>query len=192
VSSALIILLRSELARRFRRISRFGAVSLEGATRGGSRKVGQRRVIRRPCWRLRHCGRAQLSRARRGDRLAHIIDSLKEDRVVFVTVVAVMCHLLAGTSECREEVVTDSNMTVGLTVMGCMVGAQASLAKWKSEHPIYRREEYRIERYKCVPGQYKPLARAWFANSWQARSAIPLSWARRLAILGCGPFWFAD
>ena len=79
---------------------------------------------------------------------------------MFVTVVAVVCHLLAGASECREEIVTDSNMTSGLTLMDCMVGAQAPLAKWKSEHPIYRRAEYRIERYKCVPGQYKPLARA--------------------------------
>ena len=76
---------------------------------------------------------------------------------MFVTVVAVMCHLAAGGSACQEEIVTDSDMTVGLTFMDCLAAAQAPLAKWKSEHPIFQREEYRIARYKCVPGHYRPL-----------------------------------
>ena len=76
---------------------------------------------------------------------------------LFVTVVAVMCHLLGAGAEpvCIEEIVTDSAMTEGLTFMSCMVGAQAPLAKWKSEHPIYRAEKWTIGRYKCVPGRYE-------------------------------------
>jgi hypothetical protein len=79
---------------------------------------------------------------------------------MFVTVVAVLCHLLVGNSICEEQIVTDSNLTSGLTFMDCMAGAQAPLAKWKGEHPIYRSDAYRIERYKCVPGHYELRGRA--------------------------------
>lgn len=79
---------------------------------------------------------------------------------MFVTVVAVLCSLLAGAQVCQEEIVTTSDLTEGLTFQGCMAGAQAPLAKWKSEHPIYRSDAYRIERYKCVQGHYELRGRA--------------------------------
>lgn len=79
---------------------------------------------------------------------------------VFVTVVAVLCHLLGNEPVCLEEIVTDSTMTEGLTFMDCMSGAQAPLAKWKTEHPIYRNERWFIQRYKCVPGHYEIKGRA--------------------------------
>jgi hypothetical protein len=79
---------------------------------------------------------------------------------VFVTVVAILCHMLAGNPVCQEEIVTDSNLTNGLTFMDCTAGAQAPLAKWKSEHPVYRSDAYTIEAYKCVPGHYEPRGRA--------------------------------
>jgi hypothetical protein len=69
---------------------------------------------------------------------------------MFVTVVAVLCHLSgAAEGSCLEEIVTDSNMTPKIAFHECIIGAQAPLAKWKSEHPIYH-TGWRIERYKCV------------------------------------------
>jgi hypothetical protein len=79
---------------------------------------------------------------------------------MFVTVVAVLCHLGGvATGSCIEEIVTDSNLTPDITLQQCMVGAQAPLAKWMSEHPIYH-ANWRIERYKCVPGHYEIKGRA--------------------------------
>jgi hypothetical protein len=39
-------------------------------------------------------------------------------------------------------------------MMQCAIGAQAGVAKWMGEHPIYH-ANWRIERYKCVPGRYE-------------------------------------
>jgi hypothetical protein len=71
---------------------------------------------------------------------------------MFVTVVAVLCHVTADV--CNEEIVTSSSLDSMVTFRSCMITGQANLAKWKGEHPIYRSEAWRIERYKCVPGQY--------------------------------------
>jgi hypothetical protein len=38
-------------------------------------------------------------------------------------------------------------------------GGQAALAKWKEEHPVYHSDAWHIQRYKCVPGDYKVIAR---------------------------------
>ena len=74
---------------------------------------------------------------------------------MFVTVVAVLCRLSAASSgSCIEEIVTDSNMTPEISMMQCAVGAQAPLAKWMGEHPIYH-ANWRLERFKCVPGHYE-------------------------------------
>lgn len=79
---------------------------------------------------------------------------------MFVTVVAVLCHLGGPASgSCVEEIVTDSNMTPDITFQECMKGAQAPLAKWMGEHPLYH-ANWRIERYKCVPGHYEIKSRA--------------------------------
>lgn len=71
---------------------------------------------------------------------------------MFVTVVAILCTLQ---SFCVEEIVTDSNLTEGLSFQPCLSGAQAPFAKWKDEHPVYRAERYRISGWKCVPGHYE-------------------------------------
>ncbi|MBK3662978.1 hypothetical protein JJE66_17350 [Bradyrhizobium diazoefficiens] len=74
---------------------------------------------------------------------------------MFITVVAVLCRLGAAASgTCVEEIVTDSNMTPDMSMMACAVGAQAPLAKWMGEHPIYH-NNWRLDRYKCVPGHYE-------------------------------------
>jgi hypothetical protein len=53
---------------------------------------------------------------------------------MFVTVVAVLCHLAGpATGGCVEEIVTDSNMTPEITFQECMKGAQAPLAKSMGE-----------------------------------------------------------
>lgn len=76
---------------------------------------------------------------------------------MFVTVVAILCHMGAAPGSCVEEIeeiVTDSNLTPQITFQQCAMGAQAPLAKWMSEHPIYH-ANWRLERYKCVPGHYE-------------------------------------
>jgi hypothetical protein len=78
---------------------------------------------------------------------------------MFITVSAILCHLIAGQPVCIDEIVTDTNMEPSLTWQGCLMG-QAPLAKWKSEHPIYRKEEWYIEKYRCTPGHYEPAGRA--------------------------------
>jgi hypothetical protein len=78
---------------------------------------------------------------------------------MFITVSAVLCHLIAGQPVCVDEVVTDSNMTEGLTWQGCLL-APPPLAKWKSEHPIYNKPEWYIEKWRCTPGHYEPAGRA--------------------------------
>lgn len=75
---------------------------------------------------------------------------------MFVTVVAVLCHLSAN--DCTEVVVTNSNLDDGITFQGCLTGGQAGLAQWKGSHPIYRSDDWHIKRYKCVAGLY--VARA--------------------------------
>lgn len=71
---------------------------------------------------------------------------------MFVTVVAVLCQL-AGPL-CVEEIVTDSTMDEHVTFQNCMVGGQAPIAKWMSEHPLYH-AKWRLDRYKCAPGHYE-------------------------------------
>ena len=74
---------------------------------------------------------------------------------MFVTVVAVLCHLGSlAAGRCVEEIVTDSSMTPEITFQECVKGAQAPLAKWVSEHHIYH-SNWRVDRYKCVPGHYE-------------------------------------
>ena len=75
---------------------------------------------------------------------------------MFVTVVAVLCHLTS--TDCVDEIVTSTALDSGLTFQSCMMNGQAALAKWKEGHPIYRSEGWHIQLYKCVPGDYKTMA----------------------------------
>lgn len=79
---------------------------------------------------------------------------------MFVTVVALVCHMLGNVPICQEEIVTDSSLTEGLTFQACLMSGQAPLAAWKAAHPIYRKDGYTIERYMCVQGHYEPRGRA--------------------------------
>ncbi|MDR3465601.1 MAG: hypothetical protein P4M07_06625 [Xanthobacteraceae bacterium] len=76
---------------------------------------------------------------------------------MFVTVVAVLCSM---GKVCVEEIVTDSSLDTRVTFQSCMIGGQAGLAQWKGEHPVYRSEDWHIERYKCVPGHYEVKVKA--------------------------------
>jgi hypothetical protein len=76
---------------------------------------------------------------------------------MFVTVVAVLCNMASNV--CTEEIVTNSSLDSTVTFQNCMIGGQASLAKWKSDHAIYRSGDWHIERYKCAPGHFVLKAR---------------------------------
>lgn len=67
-----------------------------------------------------------------------------------ITVVALLCHSLAGISQpvCREEIVVEQDMSLQACIF-----SQAALADWK-ERTIYRGPQWSIQRIKCVPGDY--------------------------------------
>jgi hypothetical protein len=72
---------------------------------------------------------------------------------MFVTLVAVLCHVLPGGSgNCVEEIVTNSNLS-SITFQSCTIQGQIGIAKWMSEHPVYH-ANWTLERYKCAPGHY--------------------------------------
>jgi hypothetical protein len=75
---------------------------------------------------------------------------------MFVTLVAVLCHLSSGHpgGGCVEEIVTDSSKSE-ISFQSCMIEGQIGVAKWMSEHPIYR-SDWTLQRYKCAPGHYTP------------------------------------
>ena len=80
-----------------------------------------------------------------------------------ITVVAVMCHTIGAVSPqsvgtlpdpvCREVIVIQNDMPM----QACML-SQPALADWK-ERSIYRGEQWRVSRIKCVPGDYVPKQR---------------------------------
>jgi hypothetical protein len=80
-----------------------------------------------------------------------------------ITVVAVMCHTIGAISPqsvgtlpdpvCREVIVIQNDMPM----QACML-SQPALADWK-ERSIYRGEQWRVSRIKCVPGDYVPKQR---------------------------------
>ena len=83
---------------------------------------------------------------------------------VQITVVVLMCHSIGAVAPefvggimqepaCREVIVTKDIMPM----QSCML-SQPALADWK-ERSIYRGDQWRISRIKCVPGDYVPKAR---------------------------------
>ena len=73
---------------------------------------------------------------------------------MFVTLVAVLCHVLpGGPGGCVEEIVTDSNLS-NITFQSCAIQGQIGIAKWMSEHPIYH-ANWTLQRYKRAPGYYE-------------------------------------
>ena len=78
---------------------------------------------------------------------------------MFVTLIAILCHSLAGgPGSCVEEIITDSSKS-DITFQGCMIQGQIGVAKWMSEHPIYR-TGWILTPYKCVLGHYSPDGKA--------------------------------
>ena len=89
---------------------------------------------------------------------------LAKEEPVQITVVVLMCHsvgaLVPGFAggamqepACREVIVVKDDMPMQV----CMI-SQPALADWK-ERSIYRGDQWRISRIKCVPGDYVPKAR---------------------------------
>jgi hypothetical protein len=85
---------------------------------------------------------------------------------MFVTVVAIMCKLIvpgpmSADRDCApqesrvEEIVTNSDLTPELTFIDCQIHGIANVAKWKSEHPLYHSDKWRIAQVKCAPGHYE-------------------------------------
>jgi len=80
-----------------------------------------------------------------------------------ITVVAVMCHTIgafvaesASTAPdlvCREVIVVKDDMPM----QACML-SQPALAEWK-DRSMYRGDQWRISRIKCVHGDYVPKDR---------------------------------
>lgn len=69
---------------------------------------------------------------------------------MITTVVAVLCHSLAGIpAVCHEEIVAQQNMPM----QQCMMG-QPELADWK-EKSRFRGEQWHIARIRCIPGDYQ-------------------------------------
>jgi hypothetical protein len=86
-------------------------------------------------------------------RLCIVVTAGAKESLMFVTLVAVLCHVLpGGTGDCVEEVVTDSNLS-SITFQSCTIQGQIGIAKWMSEHPIYH-ANWTLQRYKCAPGHY--------------------------------------
>ena len=79
---------------------------------------------------------------------------------MFVTLVAVLCHVSPGPSGvCVEEIVTDSSKSDISSFQSCTIQGQSGVTKWMSEHPIYR-ADWTLQRYKCAPGHYSPHVKA--------------------------------
>jgi hypothetical protein len=80
-----------------------------------------------------------------------------------ITVVAVMCHTIGAVAPqsvgtlpdpvCREVIVIQNDMPMQACIL-----SQPALADWK-ERSIYRGEQWRVSRIKCVPGDYVPKQR---------------------------------
>jgi hypothetical protein len=87
-----------------------------------------------------------------------------------ITLVAVLCHHLAGMPHpvCVDEVVpTDFAMMAGkvndpvqvpFTWGYCEIHGQELVADWMNHNPKYR--NWRLAAWKCVPGQYEPSGHA--------------------------------
>lgn len=68
-----------------------------------------------------------------------------------ITIVVSVCHALVGIpSVCHEEIVARDDMPM----QACLI-SQPAIAEWKSR-TIYRGDQWRIERIRCIPGNYEP------------------------------------
>ena len=68
-----------------------------------------------------------------------------------VSIVAVMCHALAGVpSVCHEELITKTEMEN--SIIECAM-TQPALAEWKMNSK-FASDQWWIKRIKCAPGDY--------------------------------------
>jgi hypothetical protein len=79
-------------------------------------------------------------------------------RVMMITVVALMCHSLAGITSpvCHEEIVVKDEMPM----QACLI-SQAAIADWKERSLKYRGSQWIIGRVRCIPGSYEPKDSIW-------------------------------
>ena len=68
--------------------------------------------------------------------------------IMLVTLVAILCN----GQLCMEKVVTNSEQS-GITMASCAMNGQIGIADWLARGPYH---DWRLERYKCVAGQYLP------------------------------------
>jgi hypothetical protein len=79
--------------------------------------------------------------------------SLQQRRaIMLVTLVAVLCN----GQLCLEKVVTTSEQS-GITMTACQVNGQIGIADWLAKGPYH---EWKLQRYKCVMGNYTPKSNA--------------------------------
>ena len=71
---------------------------------------------------------------------------------MLVTLVAILCN----GQLCLEKVVTTSEQS-GITMSACAVHAQIGIAEWLAKGPYH---DWKLERYKCVLGNYVPKRQA--------------------------------
>lgn len=64
---------------------------------------------------------------------------------MFITIVAVICHLNGPL--CMEKIVAQGD----LGMQSCMLGEPA-VAEWMNKNY----PDYRLARWKCIPGKYYP------------------------------------
>jgi hypothetical protein len=92
--------------------------------------------------------------AQAGIRLAYGCYCRSKENAMFITLVAVLCHVSSGVpGACVEEIITDSSKSE-ITLQSCMIQGQIGVAKWMSEHPIYH-ANWTLQRYKCAAGHYE-------------------------------------
>lgn len=67
-----------------------------------------------------------------------------------LTIVAIMCNIVAGTSPvCREEIVSHHEMKF------CFI-SPAELAQWKVSSKVYGSDNWYIKSIRCEAGGYEP------------------------------------
>jgi hypothetical protein len=67
---------------------------------------------------------------------------------MLVTLVAILCN----GQLCMEKVVTNSEQS-GITMASCAISGQIGVADWLAHGPY---AGWKLERYKCIAGQYLP------------------------------------
>jgi hypothetical protein len=89
-----------------------------------------------------------------------------------LTLVVVVCSLAAFSDpdpvdldvglagQCDEVVIADSSRTPELTPFVCAIQGQSLIAQWKATSMSYRSDDYVVQSWRCIAGEYLPARRA--------------------------------